>query len=447
MLLIKLRTNTMYDELQRKKIPIKSIVTTSIFVGALLLAFLTFGINDAGYRTVVQYPTGTMYVKQDPGFYPIFFGKTTEYPDFLTYDFSADDGRCDFAEGDGVKVRYQDGGEGAVCGLVRIALPNSEAQMLEFHTVYRDTKGVRSKLLNQAIPKALNLTAAFMTSEEGYATKRSEFIQMGEDQAKRGIYKTTLVEKTVEVGIDSAGEIEYQTKQVPEPIMGADGLYITNGSDFEKYGVTVEQFDVKAWDFETKTLDQISKKREAEMAIVTSKANANKAYYEEEQAVAEGKMKVAKAEYEELTKAKREIVNADKERQMAVIKANQLVAVQAEKTKQAVEYTNEQTELAKAAVETASATVTLAKAEAFRKKSIIEADNGLKDKLDAEVKIQANWATAYQNRDVPQTVTVLGGNGGSTTTGGDQEVTNFLRLKTAEVANNLSYDRQVSNKR
>lgn len=54
----------------------------------------------------------------------------------------------------------------------------------------------------------MNLTAALMSSEEAYATKRSEFIQMAEDQAIRGIYTTRLVEKTVE----AANNLSYDRK-------------------------------------------------------------------------------------------------------------------------------------------------------------------------------------------------------------------------------------------
>ena len=54
-------------------------------IGILLVQ--SAGINDAGNRTVVQYPSGTLLVKFSPGIYMKWFGTTTEYRDVLTYDF------------------------------------------------------------------------------------------------------------------------------------------------------------------------------------------------------------------------------------------------------------------------------------------------------------------------------------------------------------------------
>ena len=419
-------------------------------VGGIAVVISTMGVNDAGYRTVLQSPSGDMSVKFEAGWYFAPLAKTTVYPDVMTFDFSAEDGTCSFNNEngivDGIKVRYQDGGEGTVCGIMRVALPTNDTDMLAVHKAYINSRGIHTKLLNQSTRKSVNLTAALMSSEEAYATKRSEFLQMAEEQVERGAFRTRLVEKTIEAGLDENGDVEYQEKKVPEPIMNEDGTYLAEGSEIETYGFNVQQFDINAWDFEQKTLNQISTKREAEMATVTAKANADRAYYEQIQAEAEGKKKVTEKEYEELQKATREIVNADKEQQIAVIQAKQAVLVQEQAVERAKQEVLEQQQLKLAAVEEGQKIKTLADAEAYAKEAIIEADNALQAKLDAEVQIQAEWAKAYQNRKVPANVTILGNDGsGTTPTGGDTEVLNFLRLKTAEAANNLSYDRKVNN--
>ena len=89
----------------------------SAVVVAVLLV-MSAGINNAGNRTVVQYPTGTLLVKFSPGIYMKWFGTVTEYRDVLTYDFDKTEsaGASSISQ-IGIPVRYQDGGTGKVYGL------------------------------------------------------------------------------------------------------------------------------------------------------------------------------------------------------------------------------------------------------------------------------------------------------------------------------------------
>jgi hypothetical protein len=384
-------------------------------VGAIALAVVmatTMGINNAGYRTVIQGVGGDMSVKYDAGIYFPMFGKTTEYPDYLTYDFSAKDKSCDFEENDGIKVRYQDGGEGVVCGMANVMLPvaGDEEAMIAFHKRYRSEAGVRAKLLNQTFPKALNLTAVLMSSEEAYATKRSEYISMGRDQVENGLYKTKLVEKNVQVGIDSDGEPEMQLKEVPQIVM-VGGLAQHDASDLTQWGLTLSQFDLKAWDFEPNTLTQIRKKRAAEMAIVTAKANAKKAYWEEQEVVANGAKNAAAAKADAITAAQPLIENKLRDKQLAIIAAEQRTATAIENTLAAKEEEKRQRALAKAAVQEGKKIKTLASAEKFRLESIAEGGELQMRLHTAEVMNKDAWVEIGKQKWTPEIV-MGGGEGG-----------------------------------
>ncbi|MCK5353552.1 MAG: hypothetical protein KAJ63_00425, partial [Methyloprofundus sp.] len=63
----------------------KLFFPVAIMIAVGLLLAMSAGINDAGNRTVVQYPTGTLLVKFTPGIYMKWFGTSTEYRDVLTY--------------------------------------------------------------------------------------------------------------------------------------------------------------------------------------------------------------------------------------------------------------------------------------------------------------------------------------------------------------------------
>ena len=85
------------------RFPAKLIMTGLIFIALIAVLFMTFGINNAGPRTVVQYPTGHLCVKFTPGIYPQLFGSTEIYNDVITFDFDKLNGskiilrRCDSA--------------------------------------------------------------------------------------------------------------------------------------------------------------------------------------------------------------------------------------------------------------------------------------------------------------------------------------------------------------
>ena len=97
--------------------------------------------------------------------------------------------------------------------------------------------------------------------------------------------------------------------------------------------------------------------------------------------------------------------------------------------------------LEKAKVE-AKTLKTLSDAEAYKKRVILQADNALAQKLDAEVQIQRLWADAYSKRSVP--TNVFGGGDSGTPVGSDGEVKAFMQMLTLDAAKRLSYDRQIS---
>lgn len=88
---------------------------------------------------------------------------------------------------------------------------------------------------------------------------------------------------------------------------------------------------------------------------------------------------------------------------------------------------------------------TLAEAEAYQKKVILQADNALAQKLDAEVKIQQLWADAFARRQVP--TYVFGGGESGVPTGSDAEAKVFMQMLTLDAAKRLSYDRELNKKK
>ncbi len=400
------------------------IVVALLFAGSTPFAF---GINDAGDRTVIQYPTGQLQVRFEPGIYTLFFGRATKYRDVITYDFDkqGSGGEATIDE-DGISVRYQDGGTGTIFGKVRFNLPTDEPTMLLLHKAFRSNKGVANKLLKTISEESQNLTAGLLTSEEAYAEKRGTFIEWSRDQLQNGKYKTKL-EQTVETDENTGKSV---VKNIPVIEVGDDGQPVHLDNDLKIYGITVSGYQITDWDFEKKTLDQISAKREATMAIITAKANAERAKQDAITAEEQGKANVMKAKYEKEVEKGRAVVDAERKKEVAVIEAAQLVEVARQSKLEA-----EQKKLA--AKEYKQEQQLRGEGDASYKRQVMQADGALAQKLEAWIKVNERYAGAMEKQKwVPEVM--MGGEGAGATSA--QEMINLMMIKTAK---DLSLDMKV----
>tara|TARA_R110000772_G_scaffold10135_3_gene32627 strand:+ start:1618 stop:2955 length:1338 start_codon:yes stop_codon:yes gene_type:complete len=414
-----------------------SIVSGILFVVVLIAALSTFGINDNGYRTVVQLPNGTTFIKFSPGIYFDWFGTSTEYPDVMTYNFTGDVMNDSEGSENGVNVRYQDGGTGTIYGVARFTLPTTPNGMLELHRAFRTEAGVRSRLIQPVMNEGMNLTAGLMTSEEAYAEKRNEFIEWSNDQINLGKYLTNLVERALIVEpelLDATGTVVQQavTRVQNIPVIRVNattGNPERGSSPLLDYEVVVSGFQVTSFDFETATLAQINEKREANMAIITSQANAARANQERLQAIAEGERNVATAEYEQEVIKAEQVVVAQRNSEVAAIDAARQVEV------------NRQSYLAqvqdvRAAEQEALAIELRSTAEAGAKARILAADGALSQKLQTyENVMEIAFTQLARQKWTPEIVM-----GGSTGTSSGNGATEMIDLLTTQAARQLSLD-------
>lgn len=395
----------------------------------IVTVFLTFGINDAGQRTVIQYPNGTIKVKFTPGGYLSWFGKTTEYNDVITFDFDKntnDEGAT--LDQQGISVRYQDGGTGTMYGIGRFALPNDEESMVKLHKEFRSHRGVAFKLIKAITEESNNLTAGLMTSEEAYAEKRGTSTDWSKQQLVSGKFKTKLEQRFTE-DIETGKKV---LKSIPVIDYGEDGLPKHHPSDLASYGITVTSYNVTDWDFEPKTLAQIAAKREATMAIITAKAQAEEAKQDAITAEAKGKAAVVKAQYEKEVEKEKAVVEAEQRKAVATIEAEQKVEVAAQAKLEA-------TEKKLAAAEYKEEQILIGEGEAERKRLVLEADGALEQKLEAWTLVNSYYADAVAKQKwVPEIQFGTSGDGGDTNAAND-----LLQLLLANTAKDISLDMTI----
>jgi len=395
---------------------------------ASVLLIMSAGINDAGNRTVVQYPTGKLLVKFTPGIYMKWFGTATVYRDVLTYDYDkANDGIASMNQS-GIPVRYQDGGTGTVYGKARFSLPNDENTMLSLHKAFRSNSGVASKLIKTVTEEGMNLTAGLMSSEAAYTEKRSIFTQWANEQIAGGKYQTEL--KQISTVDESTGK--RVVKNIPVITYGEDGRPVHLKSDLKEYGISVNGFQITDWNFEQKTLNQISTKREATMAIITAKANAERAKQDALTAEEQGKANVMTAKYEKEVEKERAVVVAEQNKEVAVIKARQLVDVAEQQKLEA-----EQKKLA--AAEYKQEQILRGEGDGEYKRLVMEADGALAQKLMTYEKVMNRFAQAVEKQKwVPEIQMGMTADGSAV--GGGSSATALIDMLSVKTAKDLALD-------
>jgi len=406
-----------------KQAALKHAVYVGLSVAGLMVIYMNFGINDAGERTVVQYPTGQLFVKFSPGLYFKGFGSTWVYPDVITYDFdkagSAGKEGESSLKATGVTVRYQDGGTGAVFGKARFALPGDEETMIRLHKDFRSREGVAEKLIRTVAEESMNLTAGLMTSEEAYAEKRGIFTQWAEQQVASGKFFTEL--KSVVEKHEATNES--MTRNIPVIKYGPDGLPLQHASDFKMYGIKVNGFQITDWDFERKTLEQISRKREATMGIITAKADAERARQEALTAEEQGKKNVMVDRYTKEQEKIQAVVDAEKDKAVAVTQAMKLVLVAEQQKLEA-----EQKRLA--AIAYKQEQIMRGEGDAEYKRLVMNADGALTAKLDAWKAVHMRYAAAIEKQKwVPE---IQMGGAGPTGGGAANDLIELLKAQTAK---------------
>ncbi|HFB64837.1 MAG TPA: hypothetical protein ENJ60_04775 [Aeromonadales bacterium] len=406
----------------------KKIMVGIVLIGLLAIVFMGFGINNAGHRTVVQYPTGTLYVKFTPGIYPKWFGTIEVYNDVITFDFDKTASDVDSSiDQIGISVRYQDGGTGKVYGKARFTLPSDEVTMLHLHKAFRSNRGVSQKLIKSVTEEGMNLTAGLMSSEEAYAEKRSIFTQWSSQQIAKGKFQTRL-EKITSVDEGTGKKV---TKNVPVISYGKDGLPIHLASDLTDYGIDVNGYQITDWDFEPKTLQQIATKREATMAIITAIANAERAKQDAITSEEQGKANVMTAKYEKEVVKEKAIVDAKMEKEVAVIKAQKLVEVARQQRLEA-----EQKKLA--AKEYKQEQILRGEGDGAYKRIVMQADGALAQKLATYERVMSRFAAAIEKQKWVPEVQM----GASEASGGSSAMT-LIEMMSVKAAKDLALDLKV----
>lgn len=304
----------------------------AIFIGlivVLLLALSTKIGEDVQNNQIVinQYPfTGKMAYWTQPGFQWQWFGKTTEYYKTNQIWFNEinedSEGNLDITGLDkkALSITYADKGKGYVLGSVRIELPREQYLLQKIHEDYGNERRLYDELVRPTLGKVILACGPLMTSLESVSEKRNDLIAHATDQLNDGIYRTRAIRVQKLNAITGEQEWIDQAEIVRDtlgnPIRGEE-------SPFAKYGLTVSQLAIADLKYEKATNDQIAKQREADMQIITAKAEAARAVQKAITEEKEGEARATKAKWEEEEKKARAVVQAEQAFQVMELQAKE----------------------------------------------------------------------------------------------------------------------------
>lgn len=392
-----------------------AVISGGVAVTALVVGVLSYGSmmghNEAGQRHFVQTFTGNTKVVYEGGPFWYGNGSKTPYMNSLRTIKTPVNRACDYESNDGFSVQYGDGGKGSICAQFDAQLSMDEGVFQALHQKYRSEEGVRGKLLMPNYNALFTTTAELFTSTEAYETKRSQIANAIQEQLNKGPYVTTTKTRDIVVGVDDQGVNITQAKAFSVIARDAKGTPLHQENPFAAWdmsGVNAPKVTITGFDFEPKTMQQISDRRDATNRGETAQAKAKAAYWEGKKAEAEGEAARIKAQaLAEVNNAKA-IADAKRDAELAVIEAKK----QAERAKEleiaAVARTAQAKQDAIAADFEAEAITTLAKAEAYKQAEMIKARLPQME-LETEVKIAAEFAGAMANMNVPTNMMVNGG--------------------------------------
>lgn len=442
--------------------PVIKLLSKSLVGATAALLALIFVLSrsvfyaEPGYVYHVRTILGAEHVVSDVGYQFFFFGRWNAWKRSLTVqavtggsdvmDYAEVENSEDSAALPPQNIMFLDQVDANAQATVRFLIPTDEVAFTRLAHEYRTPENLLRTALIPAFKETLQANASLMSAEEYYSGGRTEFNNEFENQMTNGIYVVRREEEnlaqlrrqkgTANVALGTEQEDfgdETRVSFVVNKVRDSDGQPLRKRQKFVDYGITVVDARITQMNPNQRFVErmQLKQKASADRAIAREQR-----IQEEEQrllAISRGEREVAERQAKAKVEQIQATTEADTQKQLAITEAEKLQAqanIQRETAK---------INLEKAEIE-AQTLRTLAEAEAYQKKVILQADNALAQKLDAEIQIQRIWAESFAKRAVPQYV--FGANG-NTPTGSDSEARMFMQMLTMDAAKRLSYDRDL----
>lgn len=367
---------------------------------------------DAADVMVIQYPSGTLKVCSQPGYYAQWFGTVTKYRKRSQFWFSSARDQGNSAD-QSMSVRFNDGGHARVSGSIAWEMPISDREAIRLHTLYGSQTAIEQQLVRTVVEKSIYMTGPLMSSKESYAERRNDLISLIDDQIIHGVYKTQVTQEKQKDPITG----QDKTVSIVKLMQDANGLVARQDhSPLEEFAIKTFNLAINEVKYDPTVEAQIKQQQDMIMQVQTSIAESKRAEQTALTAAKNGEAEAAKAKWDQ-----------------EVIKAKLVTEAEARKAVAALDV--QTAELRRRELELQG------EGEAAKRRAIMQADGALSLKLDVYKAVMHDAFDAvkgYQGNWVPGVV--MAGNGQNGHSGnGAMDMINLMSVKAAQDLNlNLS---------
>lgn len=392
-------------------------------VGFILLIFAIkmnpMDYNDPTERTVVTQMNGHQFVQFGSGvYYAGFFAKTQTYPNQLSVSYGDTTFSGDLSLRDNtveigpVKIRFNDATEGSVAGIVQYILPLSEKEMLSIHNAHRSPEALVQRRLAPYTKECLQSSSQLMSSEMHYSGGRAQMTQDYLDQLKNGTFLLSISENLVFDSTDNTSKRVYAVNIKRD----TNGQPLRKFSSIKEYGIGLGDAQITNVDYSNQVKEMLSKKIDAATQASIAKQKLMTAEQQKLTAKAEGEKKLTEIEYLQKQEQTKQVVAAQTLVELAkqdLLKQD--IALQA-------------------SVKEAAKIKTLADANAYEKRTAMQANGALEQKLAAYKEVNKMWAEALSKYPGAITPTYIsGGNAG-----GGNAFNQFMEIQNVKAMKDLN---------
>jgi regulator of protease activity HflC (stomatin/prohibitin superfamily) len=400
------------------KFNIKKWVT--ITVGVILIIVVAasatriFENVPADEVVVIQSPiSGDLTWYTTPGLKWQGFGKVTSYRKSFQYWFSSmqDQGK---KLDQSIETRFNDGGHAKISGSVRVDLPMDSDKLTALHTRYGSQESIEQELIRPSFERSIYMSGPLMSSAESYSERRNQLINFIEDQAVKGMYKTTTRLVRTKDPITGSEKTINVVDLVMDP-KAPGGFQRSETSPIVEFGMKSYNLSINNITYDKEVDQQIKTQQRAIMQVQTAIAESRQAEQKALTAEQEGKAEATKTRWaQEAIKAKM-VTEGEQKKEVARL------------SKEASEFYKQEQ-------------ILRGEGDAEYKKLVMDADGALSLKLEAYKSVMGDFAREFgKQKWVPEII--LGGSND-----GANQAANMMNLLSVQALKTLGLDVSIPTK-